>query len=42
MTDAHPPRRRTVGRDAMLAAMARRLLPERWFYRIVLGSLKKR
>jgi NAD(P)-dependent dehydrogenase (short-subunit alcohol dehydrogenase family) len=40
MTSPRPPRRRTVGRDAMFAALLRRVLPEKLFDRILLGSLK--
>jgi NAD(P)-dependent dehydrogenase (short-subunit alcohol dehydrogenase family) len=40
MTRSRPPRRRTVGRDAMFAGMLRRILPERVFDRVLLGALK--
>jgi NAD(P)-dependent dehydrogenase (short-subunit alcohol dehydrogenase family) len=40
MTSPHPPRRRTVGGDAMFAAAIRRILPEKLFDRILVGRLK--
>lgn len=40
MTAANPPRRRLVGRDAKLAAMAVRFLPEAWFNKILMKALK--
>jgi len=40
MTSAHPPRRRTVGRDAMFAAFLRRILPGSVFDRVLLAALK--
>jgi NAD(P)-dependent dehydrogenase (short-subunit alcohol dehydrogenase family) len=40
MTSSNPPRRRTVGRDAMFGAIFRRILPEKWFDRIVIGAMK--
>jgi NAD(P)-dependent dehydrogenase (short-subunit alcohol dehydrogenase family) len=40
MTGSNPPRRRTVGRDAMFAAILRRILPETAFDRVLLWALK--
>lgn len=40
MTRVNPPPRRTVGRDAMFAAILRRILPEKLFDRILLHTLK--
>jgi NAD(P)-dependent dehydrogenase (short-subunit alcohol dehydrogenase family) len=40
MTESNPPRRRTVGRDAMFGAMLRRVLPEKWFDRMVMRMLR--
>jgi NAD(P)-dependent dehydrogenase (short-subunit alcohol dehydrogenase family) len=40
MTSPRPPRRKTVGRDAMFAAILRRILPERVFDRVLLWGVK--
>jgi NAD(P)-dependent dehydrogenase (short-subunit alcohol dehydrogenase family) len=40
LTSPRPPRRKTVGRDAMLAAVVRRILPEKLFDRILVGTMK--
>lgn len=40
MTSSKPPRRKTVGRDAMFAAILRRILPERAFDKVLLWALK--
>lgn len=40
MTAANPPQRKVVGRDAKLAAVMRRILPEKLFYKILLKTLK--
>jgi NAD(P)-dependent dehydrogenase (short-subunit alcohol dehydrogenase family) len=40
MTSSRPPRRRTVGRDAMSAAILRRILPEGAFDKVLLWALK--
>jgi NAD(P)-dependent dehydrogenase (short-subunit alcohol dehydrogenase family) len=40
MTAANPPRRRTVGRDAYIAAVLKKYLPERWFDAALVKSMK--
>ena len=40
MTSRRPPRRRTVGRDAMMGAILRRVLPEKWFDGVLLKMMK--
>jgi NAD(P)-dependent dehydrogenase (short-subunit alcohol dehydrogenase family) len=41
MTSSNPPRRKVVGRDATVAAILRRILPEKWFDKIILMSMTK-
>ena len=40
MTGSNPPRRRTVGRDAKIAAVLRWILPEKWFDGVLMSMLK--
>jgi NAD(P)-dependent dehydrogenase (short-subunit alcohol dehydrogenase family) len=40
MTSSNPPRRKTVGRDAMMGAILRRVLPEKWFDGVLLKMMK--
>ena len=40
LTASSPPRRRTVGRDAMFTAIFRRTLPEKWFDGVLLKFLR--
>jgi NAD(P)-dependent dehydrogenase (short-subunit alcohol dehydrogenase family) len=40
MTSPRPPRRKTVGRDAMFAAILRRILPEGEFDKVLIWALK--
>ncbi len=42
LTARRPPIRKTVGRDAMSAAIIKRLLPEKWFDKILREALKIR
>lgn len=42
LSSPRPPRRKTVGRDALLAAVLKRILPEQWFDNILLMTLKIR
>jgi NAD(P)-dependent dehydrogenase (short-subunit alcohol dehydrogenase family) len=42
LTSPRPPRRKTIGRDALLAAVLKRILPEKWFDRVLLMALKIR
>ncbi|MGD0770619.1 MAG: SDR family oxidoreductase [Tepidisphaeraceae bacterium] len=42
LSSPRPPIRKTVGRDAMLAAVLKRVLPEKWFDEILLRALKIR
>jgi NAD(P)-dependent dehydrogenase (short-subunit alcohol dehydrogenase family) len=40
LTGSRPPRRKTVGRDAMFAGILKRILPERMFDKVLLWALK--
>jgi NAD(P)-dependent dehydrogenase (short-subunit alcohol dehydrogenase family) len=40
MTAANPPRRKTVGRDAYIAALLKKYLPESWFDAFLVKALK--
>jgi NAD(P)-dependent dehydrogenase (short-subunit alcohol dehydrogenase family) len=40
LTADKPPKRKLVGRDAMMAGIARRLLPEGWFEGLVRNAIK--
>jgi NAD(P)-dependent dehydrogenase (short-subunit alcohol dehydrogenase family) len=40
LTSSRPPRRKTVGRDAMFAGILKRILPERMFDKVLLWALK--
>jgi NAD(P)-dependent dehydrogenase (short-subunit alcohol dehydrogenase family) len=40
LTHPRPPIRKTVGRDALVAAALRRILPEKWFDRVILRALR--
>ena len=40
MISSNPPRRKVVGRDAIFAAILRRMVPEKWFDKILYSILK--
>jgi len=42
LSSPRPPRRKTIGRDALLAAVLKRILPEKWFDKVLLMAMKIR
>jgi len=42
LSSPRPPRRKTIGRDALLAAVLKRILPEKWFDGVLLMAMKIR